>query len=617
MKMLKNILVMGLICLGCKRSDSDHDLHSFFGMQSAKIRYIQQQADAPRFVALAEWFDAQILTSQPVHDSQIRDRVIASSLDAARQNIPNAYLDSIDRYVASQLHRIERMLAASSAVGAESDMLLRTTLNEEADQMLDIIRLILIDDPNLRPNTTDELAHFIHRTRAVSDDIESYAETYLQAISSDRDRRSLAAILNGLEGESQRFAAALASYYLTKVDRSVLVNELHTARDSLLGLRASLQPSGLRLQQLQQVSNGTVSGPVASLLHFQNFFFQQRQQNYAQDVRSGLKPGGDDGPRALSLLEDDEGHSGTIAAAPVLSTTPTHSQTPIPTGVNSTQPPASGGWLDLIQQLLPPEWAQAIFQLQASSDVQETTGAETAQSALELVPSSGQCDGLTGGEWLLCERFAPLAVVPDDAQSAVHDNWIHAPRFALQSGKRRGNFRFVRALSRHFRAKNQGRQPACTAYGTANSIEPQVQSDIDGQKIWQQQGRDMMLTSAIRTAKALYPQHNIQSTQLQNVSQIIQYLDQNQPVAASVPLGSGWYGGQGNTASGVSNVVTCRAGGGRHIISLQGYIESEGKLYFLIKNSWGPRWGDKGFAMLDWSTCGKLMQRTFAIKAGQ
>ena len=39
-------------------------------------------------------------------------------------------------------------------------------------------------------------------------------------------------------------------------------------------------------------------------------------------------------------------------------------------------------------------------------------------------------------------------------------------------------------------------------------------------------------------------------------------------------------------------------GKGGHAISLTGYTHVEGERYFLIKNSWGEKWGDGGYAWI-------------------
>jgi hypothetical protein len=65
----------------------------------------------------------------------------------------------------------------------------------------------------------------------------------------------------------------------------------------------------------------------------------------------------------------------------------------------------------------------------------------------------------------------------------------------------------------------------------------------------------------------------------------------------------------------VPDDITPRKSGGGHMISLVGY-HGEGKgTYFLLKNSWGPKWGENGYAWVHSATLAKFMFSVFDFDA--
>ncbi len=53
--------------------------------------------------------------------------------------------------------------------------------------------------------------------------------------------------------------------------------------------------------------------------------------------------------------------------------------------------------------------------------------------------------------------------------------------------------------------------------------------------------------------------------------------------------------------------------GGKHSFSIAGYTHVEGERYFLVKNSWGPKWGDGGYAWIHEQTLGKIAHGGFVV----
>jgi hypothetical protein len=52
---------------------------------------------------------------------------------------------------------------------------------------------------------------------------------------------------------------------------------------------------------------------------------------------------------------------------------------------------------------------------------------------------------------------------------------------------------------------------------------------------------------------------------------------------------------------------------GGHAFSLVGYTHVENERYFLVKNSWGERWGDNGYAWIHEHTLGKIIRGAYVV----
>lgn len=80
--------------------------------------------------------------------------------------------------------------------------------------------------------------------------------------------------------------------------------------------------------------------------------------------------------------------------------------------------------------------------------------------------------------------------------------------------------------------------------------------------------------------------------------QLKAWLSTNGPIAigVAVPLGRVW---QGYTGGIMSN---CGSSTPNHGVLLVGYGDDGGKAYWIVKNSWGASWGEKGYIRLEYGT---------------
>lgn len=622
----------------CKPSDESTETKSFFGIQSAKISYIQSKADAPRFVALAKWFDTQIVGPESASNG---NKMKISSAEKIVSDTPNAYKAGVLAYIDQQLGRADDLLAASKLDSSAGEEKIKRLLYLESTEMMDIIRILLLQAAE--PLTDDLLVRLLFESRKNSNFVEDFANPYFEMTFPADSKEQLYQIEKRLTEERDSFSAALIRYYLKVEPRATLIADIKKTQSLLYRLKQQFSGKpGLALAGSAAGEPILVTGPIAGFLNFQHAFLTDRRQM----AGFGLQEQGSSaaGPSSLGILAQDENISGTGPTAsgsgpvnpmPITPETlpPVTVAQPVTQQNIPTAMPAPNGTLDrgglyeILKRLLDPNWFNSGISLRSAR--QKTEG-----DAITPPPYNCLGKGFSGRTLLDCQRFYAYANVPNDPASAMSRTaatW--KPAFGLTAAGSRGNFSIVRETAAIVPVKYQGQKPSCTAYGTAQTIEAQVRQTVDAEQIWVNQGQDMMLDSSIRAATALYPDYRINATPVASVGEIVAAIDRKVPVAISIPAGQDWFvngggseftltnnsglalQGQGN----VPNRVGCTTNGNRHIISLQGYAEVDGKMYFLIKNSWGSQWRDNGYAMLDWDTCGPtgLAQRGLAVQAGK
>jgi C1A family cysteine protease len=71
-------------------------------------------------------------------------------------------------------------------------------------------------------------------------------------------------------------------------------------------------------------------------------------------------------------------------------------------------------------------------------------------------------------------------------------------------------------------------------------------------------------------------------------------------IAIAVSVNNAFY----QYSSGILTQMLCPNGGVNHAVAAVGYgTDSNGKYYFIIKNSWGPSWGQFGYVYIYTDAC--------------
>ncbi len=190
---------------------------------------------------------------------------------------------------------------------------------------------------------------------------------------------------------------------------------------------------------------------------------------------------------------------------------------------------------------------------------------------------------------------------------------------------------------------NQTNEGSCTAYATVGAMQIMANAagkkdDMSAQHLWNLQGKKPNTAASLNTALqkyiaplAVWPNGGYSKPTVSNpnahgfarlmqaanipqgLSNVINALGKGKPVVMASTLNDSW---RYMNSKGIINPKAGATGNwmhAAHAYDLVGYVNDssvEDGGYFIVKNSWGTSWGDKGYAYMPYSYCRYQKQRS-------
>lgn len=582
---LFGLVVVTALAVGCSPATDDSEQKSFLGLQASQNSAVRD-GQAPTFIALGDWFQRFIVAAAPTSNGPR-----TASMDDIKKGLPDQYRPSLVDYVREEKRRTSDFL---DALRTDDNAKLKALVEKESFELYDIVMVML--NPLYEQRTEDKFARFMALTRSTNF-VDVFASDFIGGL---LKTRQLPEIQRSLETERKSYEKALRELYLGSGDaKRKLRADLDKNMAALTDMETVLTSEGAALTGYN-APTGTLRGSGAAFMQFQNGLMGDVMTNANNASRSGGPV-----PSFVGSLPADS------AAPPPASTQQTPGTPPPLAGPTSPLPPTTppvappgGGGLGGLQALL------AFLPPGLLSGSPLTANPKPVEA---IVPAEPTLDcrtiKMTDSEMINCQRYYAYSTVKlDRGRVRGFEGGLNLTLAGTNASIIRNNAT---------RVVDQGSVPSCTAASMTNIAETaasikQRPKQLDHNTLWNAQGQQTYMQAAQNAARNAWSGQGVtmtEGTPIRSLQDLVACVDAKKMGHIGIDLSRAWTANGGGdeftltTTTTNGQILGCTPGGSGHAVAVMGYTNEGGRLIFLIKNSWGQRWGDQGYTKAELDSC--------------
>lgn len=582
------ITISAIWILSCKEMQSETKVA--IGVGSGEL--INQIPGAPNISKFTHW-----LAGFKVSDSYSSQGGIVFS-DIAKPEDNLAIKDPVLRFITKEITRLEAFIKflEKPNKNSEDTQKIKDILQVESEEVYDLIMTLL--DKNYTPpplsNTGIEKINDFALFIKLTDNEFSifFAQELLGAIFKDQNSQQ---VITGLEAEKDAYFRALIPKHLETLGDETNIKVMRKSLAGLNGLQRYLNGGTLtNVGGAYQNQGLEIVGLPAAFIHFHEKFRRNKRdgQKLAGAPNIPLLQGKLD--KASKLQGDDN---------EARSTQPSSETSESATNWGTIFESFYGSGLTNNDRLIAENQRLIQFhkKLQPKFDCKN----------MDLDP-----DGL-----IYCNYYGVYADTYVDESLGYKNPSNEGENFNLTEACQLPSYSFALVQYNHSPVQNQGREGACTAYGLIHALEATIQSVspktyVSASKLWAEYRRPYT-SSALKAAMAGFNNSGFLTAEngktlkitgenkLYTIQDIKRALAcEGKAVSFASSINSSWFQSTRNGGKVNCNSVSTGAG---HAYAIVGYDDTVMPAVFLIKNSWGERWGTTGYATIEqscWNTPG-------------